>query len=189
MFRNSSAKSSISDAKSFTRVREVVVEVDGRNGGEQPGRRRDQRFGDARRDDGETRSSPAAPMFWKAIMMPHTVPNSPMNGVMLAVVARNGTRFSSLFTSTVDARSSARSTRRGSSGWTRRQRLPGLCASRLRLPQLRVQLGVAGLKHADQRAVRERRTDGLHLGELAALAEHVEERRGLALERAERQNL
>ena len=38
-------------------------------------------------------------------MIPHTVPNRPMNGVMLAVVARKGTRFSSLLTSTDDARS------------------------------------------------------------------------------------
>ena len=30
---------------------------------------------------------PTAPIAWKAVMMPHTVPNSPMNGVMLAVVA------------------------------------------------------------------------------------------------------
>ena len=45
-----------------------------------------------------------------AVMIPHTVPNSPMNGVMLAVVARNVTRFSSLFTSMDEARSSARST-------------------------------------------------------------------------------
>ena len=43
-------------------------------------------------------------------MMPHTVPNRPMNGVMLAVVARKGTRFSSLLTSTDEARSKARST-------------------------------------------------------------------------------
>ena len=44
------------------------------------------------------------------IMIPHTVPNSPMNGVMLAVVARNGTWRSSFASSTVVARSSARST-------------------------------------------------------------------------------
>ena len=43
-------------------------------------------------------------------MIPQTVPKRPTNGVMLAVVARKGTRFSSLFTSTVDARSKARST-------------------------------------------------------------------------------
>jgi hypothetical protein len=50
---------------------------------------------------------------------PHTVPNSPMNGVMLAVVARNGTRFSSLPTSALVARSSADRPTRGFSRWTR----------------------------------------------------------------------
>ena len=53
---------------------------------------------------------PWAPMFEKADMMPQTVPNRPMNGVMLAVVARNVTRFSSLLTSADEARSNARST-------------------------------------------------------------------------------
>ena len=49
-------------------------------------------------------------MLRNELMIPHTVPNSPMNGVMLAVVARNGTRLSSFVISTVVARSSARST-------------------------------------------------------------------------------
>ena len=53
---------------------------------------------------------PCEPMFMKAVMIPHTVPNRPMNGVMLAVVARNVSRFSSLATSMDEARSSARST-------------------------------------------------------------------------------
>ena len=35
-------------------------------------------------------AEPWAPMPWKAAMTPHTVPNRPMNGVALAVVARNG---------------------------------------------------------------------------------------------------
>ena len=34
---------------------------------------------------------PCTPMFWKADMMPHTVPNSPMYGATLAVVATNAT--------------------------------------------------------------------------------------------------
>src|SRR6185295_193012 len=46
----------------------------------------------------------------KAMMMPHTVPNRPTNGAMLAVVARNDTRRSSLLISTTDARIRARST-------------------------------------------------------------------------------
>ena len=48
--------------------------------------------------------------------------------------------------------------------------------------ELRVHLGVAGLEHADERACGQRRADGLHFGELAAPAEDVEERRGLALD-------
>ena len=42
-------------------------------------------------------------------MMPHTVPNRPMYGVMLAVVARNVTRLLELVHFDADARSSARS--------------------------------------------------------------------------------
>lgn len=52
---------------------------------------------------------PCAPMFENAVMMPHTVPKSPMNGVMLAVVARKVICRSSLATSAEDARNSARS--------------------------------------------------------------------------------
>src|SRR3954469_5776977 len=44
------------------------------------------------------------------MVIPTTVPNSPMNGATLATVARNGTRFSSLLISTVAARNNARST-------------------------------------------------------------------------------
>ena len=53
---------------------------------------------------------PVSPMLRNAIMMPHTVPNSPMNGATLAVVASSGIRRSSLFSSTTDARVSDRST-------------------------------------------------------------------------------
>ena len=35
-------------------------------------------------------ADPCWPMPWKAAMMPHTVPKSPMKGAALAVVARNG---------------------------------------------------------------------------------------------------
>ena len=177
MLRNSSEKSSISDASSFTRA-EVVVEVDRRNRREQPGGRGNQRLGDARRDDARL-VEPVAPMPWNAAMMPHTVPNSPMYGVMLAVVARNGMRPSSLFTSTVAARSSARSSagRLLSVG----ARGAGAGAPARRLAQLRVELGVTGLEDADQRALVEVLADGLHFGELAAAAEDVEKRRRLAL--------
>ena len=47
-------------------------------------------------------------MPMKLFMMPHTVPNRPMNGVTLAVVARKLTRRSSRVASTVAARASAR---------------------------------------------------------------------------------
>ena len=53
MFRNSIAKSSISDANIFTVLRQVVVEYHRRNRSEEAGRRRDQRFGDAWRDHPE----------------------------------------------------------------------------------------------------------------------------------------
>ena len=116
-------------------------------------------------------------------MIPQTVPNSPMNGVMLAVVARNGTRFSSLFTSTTDARISARSTAVRLLRVGRAAAAGGLARRRHRrsdLPQLGGELGVAGLEQADERAVAERAADGLHLGELVAAAEHVEKARRLA---------
>ena len=120
-------------------------------------------------------------------MMPHTVPNSPMNGVMLAVVARNGTRSSSLLSSTA-RRTEQRPVDRVEAleRWTRRggglacRHRPFSCA------QLGVQLGIAGLEDPDQRAGRQRRTDSLHFGELRALAEDAEEGRGLLLGAAER---
>src|SRR4029434_10737694 len=37
---------------------------------------------------------PADAIPWNAITIPHTVPNNPMNGVLLAVGATNGTRGS-----------------------------------------------------------------------------------------------
>ena len=49
-------------------------------------------------------------IFWNASRIPHTVPKRPMNGEALAIVARKVTFFSSLLTSTADARSNARST-------------------------------------------------------------------------------
>ena len=111
-------------------------------------------------------------------MMPHTVPNSPMNGAMLAVVARNGMRCSSLLTSTADARISARSTavrlfKSRTRGGARRIGAPAR-PSGVRLAKLGGQLRVAGLKQADERAVAERSADGLDLGELVAAAEDVE---------------
>jgi hypothetical protein len=47
-------------------------------------------------------------MLRKEFMMPHTVPNSPMKGPALAVVASSGTRFSISVTAVVRARSRAR---------------------------------------------------------------------------------
>ena len=157
MFRNSSEKSSISAAKHLHPVREVVVEVDRGDRREQAGGRRDQRLGDARARPRRGWSTPVAPMPWNALMMPHTVPNSPMNGVMLAVVARNGTRRSSLLTSTRRrAQQRAVDARRGSSALDaprRRARTVRAAGAGL-LPQLRVQLRVAGLEDPDERARR-----------------------------------
>ena len=53
---------------------------------------------------------PVAPMFANEPMMPQTVPNSPMNGVAAAVVARNGTNRLSRAVSIRAARTSERST-------------------------------------------------------------------------------
>ena len=53
-------------------------------------------------------AEPIRPISSKALMIPQTVPNNPMNGVTLAVVARKVTRRSSRVTSPVAARTSAR---------------------------------------------------------------------------------
>ena len=98
----------------------MVVEVDGRDRREQTRRRRDQRLG----DPGPTTVRLVEPCrrWLKAIMMPDTVPNRPMNGVMLAVVARNVHACSSLFTSVVRRASNARSTAvEALQHWTRRR--------------------------------------------------------------------
>ena len=39
-------------------------------------------------------AEPVCPMPWKALMMPITVPNRPMNGAALPVVARKESPFS-----------------------------------------------------------------------------------------------
>ena len=131
---------------------------------------------------------PVRPMRWNVIRIPHTVPNRPMNGATLAIVARNGTRFSSLFTSTAAARSSARSTAARLLRIGRGAASPGLaaCAGD---PELRVQLRVASLKHADERTGRQRRADRLHFGELRAAAKDVEKRRRLSPDGPIRQRL
>ena len=73
--------------------------------------------------------------------------------------------------------------------WTRRRPLPAWRSLGPAAAQLRVQLRVAGLEQTDERARRQRRADGLHFGELAALAEDVEERRRLLLGRRNTQIL
>ena len=89
------------------------------------------------------------------VMMPHTVPNSPMNGVMLAVVARNGTR--SLELGDLDRRGAQQrpvDAPPGSSALDAPARgVPDCRVAGAGLPQLRVQLGVAGLEDPDERAV------------------------------------
>ena len=103
-----------------------------------------------------------APMLSNAAMIPQTVPNRPMNGVMLAVVARKVTRLSSRLTSMEAARISARS----SAGRLRsvgRAGAPGNGRSGRRLPELAVQLGVARLENPHQRAGAKRLADGLDL--------------------------
>ena len=120
-------------------------------------------------------------------MMPHTVPNRPMNGAMLAVVARNDTRLLELVhfdrrraqQRAVDGRQALQSRTSGGGSW-----IGSVGRVGRRLAELRGQLGVAGLEHADQRAVAERAADRLHLGELVAAAEDVEELRDLSCRRA-----
>src|SRR5205809_225270 len=53
-------------------------------------------------------AEPMRPMSSNAVMIPQTVPKSPMNGVTLAVVARKLRRRSRRVTSTVAARASER---------------------------------------------------------------------------------
>jgi len=53
-------------------------------------------------------ADPDRPMSWNEVMIPHTVPKRPMNGVTLAVVARKLSRRSSRVASTVAARASER---------------------------------------------------------------------------------
>ena len=120
-------------------------------------------------------AEPMRPMSPKASMMPQTVPKSPMKGVTLAVVARKLRRRSSRVTSTPAARASERESdsRLRTVGLPRRAPVPPAAA------HLLVDLEVAGLEDADERARLELRADGVHLGELAALAEDVEEGGGL----------
>ena len=102
-----------------------------------------------------------------------------MYGVMLAVVARNGTRLSELVhfhgrraqqravegAEALDGRpGDGRRTRRHNTGDA----------------QLCIELGVTRLEDTDQRALSERLADGLHFGELVAAAEYLEKRHRLA---------
>ena len=54
---------------------------------------------------------PAAPISENALMMPMTVPNSPMKGVALPVVARKGSRASRRWYSCAEAQVMRRNTR------------------------------------------------------------------------------
>ena len=142
------------------------------------------------RDRRSRLDEPGAPMFWNELMIPHTVPNSPMNGVMLAVVARNGTRRLEL-RHLHRRRAQQRPIDRVQAlqCWTsggRRRLWPARAAT---AAQLRVQLRVARLKQSDERALPRDRADRLHLGELAALAEHLQKRGRLALSAPERPEL
>ena len=183
MVRNSIEKSSIAVRELLHLVGEVIVEIDRRNRREQPDRGGDQRLGDVRARRPRDSWSRLPPICWKAVRMPHTVPNRPMNGVMLAVVARKVSRFSSRETSVPAARSSARSSAsrlfsvgRGATAAGRPSTGAGAGGVRF---ELRGQLGIAGLEDADQRAVREVPAHGLHFRELAAAPEDVEEARRL----------
>jgi len=124
---------------------------------------------------------PTLAMRWNDVMMPQTVPNSPMKGEMLAVVASTDSHRSIFVTSTAAARSSARSPTRGSSVLDVRRGLADCRSVAPPAAQLRVQLGIARLK-MPAAGWHQRSAYGMHLGELRAAAEHVQEPRGLALD-------
>ena len=118
-------------------------------------------------------------------MIPHTVPNRPMYGVMLAVVARNGTRLSSLFTSTADARSSARSSAgEASKSRTRRGDRLDLAGSAPDATACSARRNRPGRsRRAGSRQVL---ADRLYFRELAAAAEDIEKGGRLSLSAVER---
>ena len=90
--------------------RELVIEDNRRNGGEQAQRGGEQRFRNARRHHRKIGVLRRA-MAWKLVMIPHTVPNRPMKGAVEPTVARNRRRRSSCSISRLMVTSIAFSTR------------------------------------------------------------------------------
>ena len=177
MFRNSSAKSSISVAKLFTCVREVVVEVHRRNRREQPGRRGDQRLADAGRHDRQVRRAGRADPVERNHDAPHRAEQADERRDARGGREKRDPAARACSPRSSAARSSARSTAVETlEGWTSGGAAVDWAAScrGMTVPELRVHLGVAGLEHADERAGGQRRADGLHFRELAAAAEDVE---------------
>ena len=186
MLRNSSAKSSIIEESTLRAAREEVEEDRRRDRGQQAHRRRDQRLGDAGCDDGEVRRARCADLAERVHDAPHRPEQADERRDTLAVVARKLSRRSMRVTSTVAARASERESdsRLLTVG---RAAAPG--GAGRRPAHLLVDLEVAGLEDADERARAQLRADGVHLRELAALAEDLEERRRLRVRAVERDPL
>ena len=129
-------------------------------------------------------AEPMRPMSPNASMMPHTVPKRPMKGVTLAVVARKlSAPLEPRHLDAGRARERARERLEAAHG-----RPPG-ARRRRAAAHLLVHLDVAGLEDADERARLELRADGVHLGELGAPAEDVEEGGRLGAGAVERHSL
>ena len=90
-------------------IAEIVVEHGRRNCGRQAHRRRDQRLRDSRAPQRAGSRYPPWPRDPNAEMMPHTVPNSPINGDTVAVVASQFMLRSSRATSSLMPSCSVRS--------------------------------------------------------------------------------
>src|SRR5690606_38394977 len=153
-------------------VRDVVIEVDRRDCGEQPRAGGNERLGNGRRHDREARRSLGADALEGHDDAPH--------GAEQPDVGRDRSRRCEKRHPVLEFRDldggrpqqGAVDRVEAPEGWTRS---PGIRPAVGRSPQLRVQLGVAGLEQGDEGARRERRAHGLHLGEPRAAAEDVEE--------------
>ncbi len=185
MFRNSIAKSSISDANSFTRLRQMVVEIGRRNRHEQPGRRRDQRLRNAGADHREARRAHLSDRFERQ-QDPHHGPEQPderrdaggrgqERNPLLQLVHLD---HRCAHQRAVDSRQALQSRTCGTGSWIGRISRHRLAVRRA-LPELRGELGVTRLEQTDQRALAERSAYGLDFGELVASAEDLEKTRRL----------
>src|SRR5580765_4149702 len=110
-------------------------------------------------------AAPFAPMLRNEFMMPHTVPNRPMNGAALAVVPSSGTRLSISVVAVVRARDALD---------VAEERVGGRLVRRLVAPLLQLgELRVAGPEHLAHRGRRRRFADPPDLVEAPGLPEGI----------------